>query len=196
MNERRSIVIDAIAVLLAIAACAADATQPRGVALPQSARVAEQDLVLNGAGVRVMAFFRIYAAALYLPKPAASSAEALSLPGPKRFTMTMLRDATAPQLVDALDEGLRDNHIPAELDRLRPARAALAAIMSSVGGVPTGTTITLDYLPAAGTQVAIDGKAAGAPIAGADFFAALLRIWIGDAPVDRTLKKALLGQAP
>ena len=31
------------------------------------------------------------------------------------------------------------------------------------------------------------------PIAGEDFYRALLRIWIGDKPVQDDLKKALLG---
>ncbi len=34
---------------------------------------------------------------------------------------------------------------------------------------------------------------AGAPIAGEDFYRALLRIWLGDRPVQDDLKKALLG---
>jgi len=41
--------------------------------------------------------------------------------------------------------------------------------------------------------VAIDGKPAGEPIQGEDFYRALLRIWLGDQPVQEDLKKALLG---
>jgi hypothetical protein len=43
------------------------------------------------------------------------------------------------------------------------------------------------------TQVVIQGKPAGKPIAGEDFYRALLRIWVGDRPVQDDLKKALLG---
>jgi hypothetical protein len=39
----------------------------------------------------------------------------------------------------------------------------------------------------------VDGKPAGAPIAGEDFYQALLRIWLGPKPVQDDLKKALLG---
>ena len=35
--------------------------------------------------------------------------------------------------------------------------------------------------PDGGTQVMIDGKPAGRPIAGEDFYRALLRIWLGDS---------------
>ena len=40
------------------------------------------------------------------------------------------------------------------------------------------------------------GIAAGTPIAGEDFYRALLRIWLGDNPVQADLKKALLGDKP
>jgi hypothetical protein len=53
--------------------------------------------------------------------------------------------------------------------------------------------IDLDWHPGGGTQVTIDGKPAGQPIEGEDFYRALLRIWLGDKPVQDDLKKALLG---
>jgi hypothetical protein len=37
------------------------------------------------------------------------------------------------------------------------------------------------------------GQGTGAPIAGEDFYQALLRIWLGPQPVQDDLKKALLG---
>ncbi len=39
----------------------------------------------------------------------------------------------------------------------------------------------------------VNGQPRGSAIAGDDFFAAVLRIWIGDKPVDASLKKALVG---
>jgi hypothetical protein len=49
-------------------------------------------------------------------------------------------------------------------------------------------------VPAAGTVLAVNGKPAGSPIAGEDFYRALLRIWLGERPVQDDLKKALLGE--
>ncbi len=54
--------------------------------------------------------------------------------------------------------------------------------------------IDLDYLPETGTTVAVNGVAKGSPIAGADFYAAVLAIFVGARPVDGSLKKGLLGQ--
>ena len=59
-----------------------------------------------------------------------------------------------------------------------------------------GMRITLDWVPAAGTQLTVDGKPSGAPIPGEDFYRALLKIWLGEHPVQDDLKKALLGEKP
>jgi len=53
--------------------------------------------------------------------------------------------------------------------------------------------IDLDYLPASGLQMSVNGKPRGEPIPGEDLYAALLRIFIGDRPTDPELKVGLLG---
>jgi len=164
-----------------------------GVRLPGNTHVGGRELVLNGAGLRTQLFFRIYVAALYLPSRSAVASEVLALPGPTRISMVLLRDLTAQQLIEALNNGIRDNHTPAEVDRLRPRIEMLSKVMTAIAAARKGSVITLDYLPDAGTQVGVDGSSKGAPLPGDDFFRALLRIWLGDDPVDATLKKALLG---
>jgi len=49
-------------------------------------------------------------------------------------------------------------------------------------------------VPGTGTRVLVDGAPKGKPIAGDDFYRGLLRIWLGDKPVDADLKKGMLGQ--
>jgi hypothetical protein len=53
--------------------------------------------------------------------------------------------------------------------------------------------VALDFDPQGGTRVSLNGKELGKPIAGADFYRALLRVWLGDQPVQDSLKRALLG---
>ena len=164
-----------------------------GVKLDDSARIGTQNLVLNGAGLRVKVFFKVYAAGLYLSEKTSSAGAALALAGPKRVSMTMMRDLTAQDLIDALGEGMRNNNPAAEFDKLKPRVERLNAIMSLVGAAKTGNVITLDYIPEAGTRVALNGEQKGEAITGDDFYRALLRIWLGENPVDSSLKKALLG---
>ena len=55
-----------------------------------------------------------------------------------------------------------------------------------------GGVILIDYLPGIGTRITINGVAR-ATIPGEDFNRAMLRIWLGDRPVDGRLKRMLLG---
>jgi hypothetical protein len=163
------------------------------VNLPANATVADQPLVLNGAGVRTRLFFRVYVLALYLPHRTSLASEVLALPGPARITMVLLRDVTARQLIEALENGIRDNHTAAELEPLRARLNTLGTVMTGLKSARNGSVITLDYVPGAGTVVGLDGSNTGPPIPGDDFYRALLRIWLGDNAADSTLKKALLG---
>jgi Chalcone isomerase-like len=175
--------------LLAFPAAAADVA---GVSMEDRAKVADTELLLNGGGLRQRVFFRVYAMGLYLPKKIGSAPEAINAQGPKRVLIHMLRDVEAGQFTDALSEGIRANHSEAEAKALEPRVRELGAIMAEVKEAKKGMRIALDWT-GAGTQVLIQGKPAGAPIAGEDFYRALLRIWLGDRPVQDDLKKALLG---
>jgi hypothetical protein len=154
----------------------------------------DQQLLLNGAGLRKRAFFQVYAIGLYLPEKKAAAADAVGATGRKRVVIHMLRDVGADQFSDALMEGMKDNHSEADMKALEPRAKQLAAIMAEMKEAKKGMRITLDWLPAAGTQVTVEGKPAGAPIPGEDFYRALLRIWLGENPVQPDLKKALLGE--
>jgi len=184
--------VSALALVLAPLLCGA--AEVAGIRIEDSARLGSQNLVLNGAGMRVKLFFKVYVAGLYLTQKADSTAAVLAINGPKRVSMTLVRDLTAKQLTDALDEGLRANLAPAEFESLEPRVERLSAIMRAIGQAKSGSVITLDYLPGTGTRVALDGEPRGNAIAGEDFYRGLLKIWLGDDPVDKSLKRALLGR--
>ena len=171
----------------------AHAVDVGGVNIEDTARGGGSELVLNGAGIRTRAIFKVYAAGLYLTEKRATASEAIQQAGPKRVSMTLMREITAQQLTDALEEGVRDNHTVAELERLKPRMAKLVEIMAGIGAAKTGMVVALDYLPEGGTRVLVNGTARGESIAGEDFYRALLRIWLGESPVDKSLKSGLLG---
>ena len=174
---------------------AVSAADVAGIRIDDRARVAQSELQLNGAGVRTKFVFKVYVTALYVPERKSSTAEILALPGPKRVSMRLVRDLSAEQLVEALEEGIRDNTSPAELEALSSRLVELKAIMLEVKQGRDGDLMTLDFLPGTGTQVAMNGTVRGKTIAGDDFYRALLRIWLGDNPISKDLKKALLGQS-
>ena len=169
------------------------AAEVAGIKLEERDKVGNSDLQLNGAGLRTRVFFQVYAIGLYLPEKKTSSADAIGAPGAKRIVLHMLRDVDADDFSEALMDGLRANNSEIDMKAFGPSVQQLTGIINELKEARKGMRITLDWLPGRGTGVTFDGRPAGAPIAGEDFYRGLLRIWLGDRPVQDDLKKALLG---
>jgi hypothetical protein len=181
---------------LLLAGHPAAAAELAGIVVPEVVTAADGTrLALNGTGLRKRAFFRIYVIALYLPKKTRDPGEVLGLAGAKRVSIRMLRDVGANQFIEALNEGLRDNNGADALRLLEPRLAEFGALVRAVGEAREGMQIELEWQPAAGTLVSVDGKPQGRPIAGEDFYRALLRIWLGDKPAQTDIRQGLLGGA-
>ncbi len=185
----------AAAVLLAfsVAGVVAQPAELEGVKLAPTAQVGSVPLVLNGAGLRVRVFFKVYVAALYLPQKTSDPVAALAQKGPRRVAITMLRDVDADTFAKALVDGLRDNHTEAQLTAMKTSIDALTANLRLASEAKKGDVIHFEYAPELGTRTLINGQPRGSAIAGEEFFTAVLRIWLGDKPADAALKKGLLG---
>ena len=175
------------------AALAASAATISGQRFDDRIRLADTELQLNGLGLRAQLWIEGYAAALYLPTKASQPAEVLAETGPKRLRMKMMLEVPAKEFNKAVAVGVRRNSTPAEQDAVRERVARFMALVSAVGLVRKGDVIDLDYLPARGLILSINGAAQGEAIPGADLYAAVLKIFLGDRPVDRELKSGLLG---
>jgi hypothetical protein len=128
-----------------------------------------------------------------LTEKRADPAAAVTLAGNKRVAIHMLRDVGAEQFSGALTDGVKANHSEEEFRRLEPRLRELGATMATLKEAKKGMAISLDFA-GANTQLVVDGKPVGKPIAGEDFYRALLRIWLGEKPVQEDLRKALLGR--
>ncbi len=177
---------------LLLVASNALAAEVAGVQLADRVQVEARDLSLNGGGLRRRFVFKVYVIGLYLPEKTRDAARVLAQPGPKRVSLHMLRDVAADTFSEALIEGLKANHSEAEYRGLEPQVKQLEAIMAKVGEAKKGMVIALDWTGGA-TRVSIDGRPAGEPIAGEEFYRALLRIWLGEHPVQDDIKQDLLG---
>lgn len=176
-------------------AAAASAAEVSGIKLAERTSVGASHLVLNGAGLRKRAFFRVYVAALYLTDKRTSTQGVLALGGPKRVSITLMRNLSARELVDALQNGIRDNSSAAEQQAVKGRIDGLVANLLAVQEGRRGDVITVDWIPVTGTQVLLNGEVKGHAIPGEDLYRALLKVWLGDHPTSTGLKKALLGQA-
>lgn len=183
-----------LAVLLVPLSVAAGAAEIAGINLDERAKVGESELVLNGAGLRKRVLVKVYVAGLYLAEKRESPAEVLALAGPKRVSITLLRNLPAGKLVDGLKDGIGDNSSPEEHQAVKGRVEELAANLLTLRQGRKGDVITFDWLPDGGTRVVLNGEVRGNPIPGDDVYRALLRVWLGDRPTSGGLKRALLGQ--
>jgi hypothetical protein len=167
--------------------------QVAGIEIAELASIASQKLQLNGFGVRKMFGFRVYVAALYLPEPLRSASQILESDLPRRLQITLLRDTSMEDNFDALKGGLLDNNSPAELDAIKREVDYFLAQIQTVHEVPTGTVIQLDYQPGKGTHTRVGNHDLGL-VPGARFNRAVMKIWLGDKPIQLSLKQALLGR--
>ena len=153
-------------------------------------------VVLNGAGVRhKLVFAKVYVGSLYLTRKMDTRGAILADPGPKRVSMHILSDqVTAHDLIASMNNALAANLLPHELALLEKRIRDLNRMMSSIKVIKKGSVVHLDYLPDIGTRVTVNGEEK-ITILGADFFPAMLQIWIGQTPVDGRLRDAMLGAA-
>jgi hypothetical protein len=178
----------ALATALAFAGLAG-AAELAGVQVPDSATLAGQKLVLNGAGLRKKAIFKVYVGALYLPSKT-SNADAALASGTAKVTMRFLRDVDADKLRGAWTEGFASNNAPADVAK---HKADLDRFVALFSGVTEGQSIDVDFVAGTGVSVSIAGKARGT-IAGDEFAKKVLRIWLGPKPPSDDLKAGMLGK--
>ena len=164
-----------------------------GVHFDDKASLSGSEISLNGAGLRTRFMLKVYAIGLYLPKRAGSLDAIAATSGPKRIQIITLRELTAEQFADALIEGLKKNHSEAEFIKLQARSDDFRNALLNLKSATSGTQIRLEWIPGSGTRLSVGNEIRGKDIPGEDFYRALLRIWLGDKPVDAELKNALLG---
>jgi len=185
-SVRRAALIASLLVLPGV-----HAAEVAGIRLDDSVRVGNNELALNGAGVRSKLFIKVYVGALYVSQKSTSPAAIIDSPAPRRMLMRLQRDLGAEALSEALEEGLTNNHGPAELAAIKPQSEQLSSIMRGIGKVKEGDIVTIDFA-GDGIAVSLNGIVRG-KVAGGEFSRALIKVWLGEKPVDAALKKALLG---
>jgi hypothetical protein len=166
-----------------------------GVKLEDKVTVANQPLLLNGAGIRYKAVFKVYTAGLYLGQKVSTPEAVLADAGPRRMTITMLRDIDSAELGKLFSRGMEDNMDRAAFSKLIPGVLRMSQVFSDHKKLKEGDTFLLDWVPGTGTVLTIKGKAEGEPFKEPEFFNALMRIWLGPKPADWQLKDALLGKS-
>lgn len=193
MNLIKKLALAALASLFAFNTFAAT-LDFHGVKVEDSATVQNIKLPLNGAGTRYKGgIFKVYVAGLYLGTKAGTAEEVVNQPGPKRLSITMLRDIDAAELGKLLTRGMEDNCSKSEMSKLVPGLMRMSQIFSEQKKMLTGDVFLIEWIPGTGTVITVKGQVQGEAFKEAEFFKALMSIWLGPVPADFKLKEALLG---
>jgi hypothetical protein len=169
------------------------AARIEGQSFDDRIRLADTELVLNGMGLRAVAWLKGYAAGLYLVEKATTPSAVLAQKGPKRVQMKLMIGVSSAEFVKAFDKGIQRNHSATEQAALKERGARFDRIVGALGELKKGDVIDLDYLPARGLVLSLNGRPRGDAIPGEDFYLGVLKIFIGSDPVDVRLKAGLLG---
>jgi hypothetical protein len=192
MKFLRHCIVIAGAALLASGSAVAQTTVA-DVKYEEAASVQGKPLLLNGAGIRYKAVFKVYTAGLYLEKKAQTPQDIQALKGPKRMRIVMLREIDSAELGKLFSRGMEDNMDRAAFSKLVPGVMRMSQIFSEHKKLLAGEWFMIEWVPGTGTVITIKGKAQE-PFKEPEFFGALMRIWLGPNPADWKLKDALLGK--
>ncbi len=192
MRLLRPFLLVLTSVLIHISATAAPLVI-HGVKVEDSVNVGGTTLQLNGAGTRYKAIFKVYVGSLHTTKKVTSLDELIAAPGPKRLTMTFLREIEAGPFGKLLTRGVEDNVPKNEISKLVPGLIRMGDIFAANKELLPGDIITLDWIPGTGMVVTAKGKVQAEPFKEPAFFKAIMSIWFGQSPADWNLKDAMLG---
>lgn len=176
-----------LALLMALPVAAAELA---GVTMDDAFTVGDDELVLNGLGLRKKSMFKVYVGGLYLDSKSADADAILSSDAPRHMVMEFTyKKVSAEKLAGGWDECLEGNTPGAAAD----LKADFQALNGKMDEVVKGERLTFTYVPGTGTEVGVKGTSKGT-IEGKDFADALFACWIGEEPATEDLKEGLLGQ--
>jgi hypothetical protein len=178
------------------AATAAVAVELAGVKVEDSVTINGARLQLNGAGIRYKGPFKVYVGDLYTTRPVSSLDDLIAAPGPKRLSMTFLREINSTEFGKLLTRGMEDNVSKQDLSKIIPGMIKMGDIFAANKSFAPGDVCSLEWDPAKGLSVYAKGKLQAEPFKDPAFYRALMSIWFGNTPADWKLKDELLGVKP
>jgi hypothetical protein len=184
--HKRSMYLHVILLLLLMGAGNVDAST---VAFPPSYTVSRTTLELRGKSVlHYLMVIKAYAGAFYLEK-GATGRKALADVA-KRLELEYFHAIEAEDFARATRTMIAKNISKKHYMRLRKRVEEFNALYRNV---KPGDRYAITYLPGKGTTLTLNGRPLGT-IAGYDFSYALFSVWIGKNPIDKKMKKELLGR--
>jgi hypothetical protein len=193
MSLIKTLVLAVLANVLTAGAIAAT-LDINGVKFEDRIAIYNNTLVLNGAGMVGGPKTPHFVVNVYARAPFSTLDELFKAPGPKRVTVTALRDLDTDPIVKVFTRGVNDSATKGDIAKLIPGLGNLENIFRANKVIRKGDVMMLDWVPITGLVIYVGGKVQGLPFKEPEFFRAAMSIWMGETSTDTALRDALLGR--
>ena len=158
--------------------------------VPQTIEFEGSNLILNGQGTRVVFFMKVYEGSLYLENKNSDADEIINSNTSMALRIDVTSEmVTADAMKKALSEGLEkstNNNTSHILDEIEQLSSSFNSAVTS------GDFYEFIFVPEIGTHV-IKNNELVELIPGFDFKKAFFGIFLSNNPIQKNLKKAMLG---
>ena len=161
-----------------------------GAVAPDQIEYQGNTITKNGQGTRIIFFMKVYEGSLYLETKNSNAEEIVNLDAPMAIRIDVISSiVTADAMKRALSEGL-EKSTSNNTDPIRNEMEQLSSVFNT--DVSTGDFYEFIYLPKTGINV-LKNSELEELIKGMDFKKAFFGIFLSDNPIQKNLKKAMLG---
>ncbi|SEA14668.1 chalcone isomerase family protein [Psychroflexus halocasei] len=166
-------------------------TEISGITLPEKISYGEDEVVLNGAGVREKFWMDMYVSGLYLKAKSSNPQKIINADETMGIQLHIVSGMiTSKRMIDAIENGF-DKSTQGNKEPIREKIDKFIGVFNEK--IQKGDVFDLTYQPKHGVIVYKNGKETG-QIKGFEFKKALFGIWLTENPGDEDLKEAMLGQ--
>jgi hypothetical protein len=161
-----------------------------GADAPDQIEYQGNTITKNGQGTRIIFFMKVYEGSLYLETKNSNAEEIVNMDAPMAIRIDVTSTiVTADAMKKALSEGLEKS----TGNNTDPISKEIIQLSSSFDSdVSSGDNYEFIYLPDLGTHVLKNSELVEL-IKGMDFKKAFFGIFLSDNPIQKNLKKAMLG---
>ena len=159
-----------------------------GKVLPDKMKAGENELLLNGAGLRKKLIIKVYAGALYLIQKSSDAKAIIEADEPMAVKMHFIYKSVSPKkLIDAWNTGFSKSDISNLQEEIKTFNSFF------IEDAKKDDIYDIIYIPEEGTSVYMNNELKGT-ISGQEFKKAVFSIWLGEETELPKLKKAMLGK--
>ena len=158
--------------------------------LPNEMEYQNTKLILNGHGTRIRFFMKAYEGSLYLESTSNNAEKIINDDAPMSIRMDVLSSLVTPDAMKvALNEGLEKS----TGNNTSPITKEINQLNSSLNSeVKAGDFFEFIYLPNSGTHALKNSESVNL-IPGIEFKKAFFGIFLSNNPIQKNMKKAMLG---